>query len=641
MIKYIEYDSFDEHGQHIIPINSLYQMNKTASGTYSPELMKIILNMKRRDDRYYIVVNALGSHEIWGCNRNGDTFPEPGLMHKSLRTDMGTANDYGYKTFEYYAKLYKHHVNKDPNNSFGEIIFSHWNPITHRVELIIAVDTEKAADIVDALEKNEQVSVSMGCKVKYDRCSICGNKAATRAKYCKHLSEHMREIVSKDQANLWSVETGKRIIPGMQVFAYNDYPRFFDLSRVYVGADRTSYILGKAASKGHITLSSDIAEAHGMTDAMFDKMASVGKLGEIEKEIGGAVSPSDIDDPKSKSDVDGIIVKSDEMTSIKKSLDEKMNNVISVEPRLPNSLIDPMATSMPLETIFSTLFGLGIHPKPEEFQRIILIKINQKPLADELDRQNIVFDHNQDVEPESIDISENDFSDTLGRALAPILSERSCFPSMLGPRMKIAIIKTAAEIAEKSKSPKIDPAMTLLEGMAALYVGLKLKAMGYGPQQLASVFSNKTWLLPLIGGSVMWKIYDDIDKKKAAGPEFMPARDYANVLQNTNFSGHIKQAASADQIRNMAKAGGTGILAAATILPSAYIANAWNKKSLYSTGRPAFPGADVNPIHAAAAGAVGAAGLSYLSSKGMKNSLIAGKGAADAIKGGIRKALKR
>ncbi len=163
MIKYFEYDSFDEYGQHIIPVNSLYHMNKLASGSYSPELMKVILNMKRQPNRYYVVVNALGSYEVWGSNRNGDAFPESGLIHKSLRTDMGTSNDYGYKTFEYYAKFYKHHNNKDPKNSFGDIVFSHWNPLTHRVELIIAVNIENAKDIIDALEANEQVSVSMGC----------------------------------------------------------------------------------------------------------------------------------------------------------------------------------------------------------------------------------------------------------------------------------------------------------------------------------------------------------------------------------------------------------------------------------------------------------------------------------------------
>ena len=147
MIKYVEFDAFDEYGQHITPVDAVCSMNKTASGGYSPELMKVILAMKRRDDRYYVVINALGSHEVWGSNKNGDGFPEVGLSHKSLRTDMSTSDDYGYKTFEYYAKLFKHHVNKDPKKSFGEVVFSHWNSILHRVELIVAINTITGKDI--------------------------------------------------------------------------------------------------------------------------------------------------------------------------------------------------------------------------------------------------------------------------------------------------------------------------------------------------------------------------------------------------------------------------------------------------------------------------------------------------------------
>ena len=612
MIKYVEYDAFDEHGQHIIPVNSLYHMNKVASGTYSPELMKVILNMKRREDRYYVVINALGSHEVWGCNRNGDSFPESGLIHKSLRTDMGTVNDYGYKTFEYYAKLYKHHVNKDPNNSFGEVIFSHWNPLIHRVELVVAININLAQDIVSALDKQEQVSVSMGCKVKYDRCSICQAKAATREKYCKHLKEYMREIVTQELARQWSIETGHVILPGTQVFAWNDYPRFFDISKVYIGADRTSYILGKAASKGHLLYSSDLADAKGVTDIMIDKIAKIGKEGEIEKELGGAVSPSDVDDRQS----DGIVVKSDEMEAIKKSLDEKINNTIAAEPRLPNDLIDPMASSMPLKTIFSTLFGLGIHPKPQEFQRIILVRSGNKGLADELDRDNIVFDHNDLPAPTPVDFKESDFSDTLGKALIPFLSERSCFPSMLGPRMKIVIIKTASAIDDilnpKKEEPRIDPSLAILGGVAALYAGMKLKAMGYGPQQLAATFMDKPWLQTLIGGSVMWKIYDQINKSKSDPSIMIPARDYANTLPNTNLSGHIiKQAA----ISPLGTAIGTGLLSSAIVLPAAYAANAWNQKSLYTKGKSAFPGAGTNPKTAAGLAGAGALGGSLLASK--------------------------
>jgi hypothetical protein len=601
--------------------------------------MKIILNMKRQPDRYYVVINALGSYEVWGANRNGDAFPEAGLKHKSLRTDMGTSEDFGFKSFEHYAKLFKHHVNKNPKESFGDIIFSHWNQNLHRVELIVGIDTEKGKDIIDSLDNGELVSVSMGARVKYDRCSICDNKASTRAKYCIHLRDYMGQIVTKDLADQWSRETGRRILPGTQVFAFNDYPRFFDISRVYVGADRTAYILGKAASKGHIFFSADIADVKGITDSMIDKLATVKKIGEIDKEIGGEIN---ISNDNNMRDSDGIMVKSDEMTAIKKSLDEKMNNVIAVEPRMPNSFIDPMAASLPLETIFSTLFGLGIHPKPEEFQRIVLIKIRQKPLADELDSQNLVFDHNNnDIEPMPIDVSENDFSDTLGRGLASILPERSCFPSLLGPRMRIAIIKTAGMDLLNSidpKAPKIDPGLTILEGLAALYAGLKLKAMGYGPKELASIFANKSWLIPLVGGSVMWKIYDEIDKKNAK-EQMVPAREYANILQNTHFSGHMKQAAI--NFSSLANSTGVGLLTSAVVLPSAYIANAWNRKSLQTTGHKLFPGADVNPIAASVVGGLGAGGLSYGLRYGVKGLIDSGKGAKDAIKRGITKVLKK
>jgi hypothetical protein len=531
-------------------------MNKMASGSYSPELMKVISNMKRRDDRYYVVINAMGSVELWGSNRNGDGFPEKGLTHKSLRTDMGTAEDFGFKTFEYYARLYKHHVNKNPEKSFGEVVFAHWNPVIHRVELIVAINIQNAKDITEALDKGNQVSVSMGCKVKYDRCSICNNKASTRPQYCKHLKNYMGQIVDKNLAEQWSKETGKRILPGTQVFAYNDFPRFFDISRVYIGADRTAYILGKAASNNHIDYSVDIAEAEGVTDEMIDKLAMPMKKGEIDKNISGSLESTD-----------GRISKITEMDAIRKALDEKINNVIVAEPQIPNSTLDSIATALPLESIFSTMFGLGIHPKPQEFQRIVLVRIGKKDLADDLEENNTIFDTNDNSNPTPINFSGSDFSDTLGKALLPFLNERSCFPSMLSPRINITITKTAEQLPwnqTEKKEMKVNPALVALTGLAALYAGLKLKAMGFGPQDLASIF-NKPWLRTLIGGSAMWALYNEIDKRKTNANYLPRAIDYANGLQNTNFSGHIvKESALFNSI----------------VLPSAYIFNSWNQKPM-------------------------------------------------------------
>ena len=575
MIKYFEYDSYDETGQHIIPVNSMYHLNKTASGTYSPEIMKVVLNMTRKPDRYYVVINALGSHEIWGSNRNGDGFPASGLSHKSLRTDMGTSNDYGYKTFEYYAKLFRHHINKSNSPFFGEIVFSHWNPMTQRVELIVGINTESGSDIIKSIQLNENVSVSMGCKVRYDRCSICDNKAKTRVQYCKHLKNHMNEVISRETANQWSKELNRIILPGAQVFAWNDFPRFFDISKVHVGADRTSYVLGKAASIS-AAYSVDIAEAYGITDDQIDKLAMVGKKGEIDKEIGGALDPADSD---------GIVAKSNKSEILRKAIDEKMNSTIAAEPKLPNETLDSMS-ALPLKTIFSTMLGMGIYPKPAEVQRIIIVKVGRKDIADELDRNNEIFDYQDEDGPHcNLDISNRNFSDTLGRALIPFLEKRSCFPSYLKSRIEDSFTKTAyysstepgkdywmqsgPDTGPMIEHSKISPAMKAIGGLAAIYAGLKLKSMGYGPKQLADIFANKPWLRNLIGGGVMWKIFNSINKANEDDSILRPASDYSEVLQDTNFSGHIK-ASSLD---------GFSEIGEALILPNAYIYNASNQKS--------------------------------------------------------------
>jgi len=577
MIKYIQYDSIDETGQHIIPVNSIAHLNKTAGSNYAPEIMKVILNLDRKPERYYVVINALGSYEVWGANRNGDAFPEAGLSHKSLRTDMNTANDYGYKTFEYYAKFYKHHVNKDPQKSFGEIIFSHWNPVLHRVEVIAAIDVVNGADIVASLEKGEPVAVSMGCRVKYDRCSICDNKAKTRAYYCKHLKNHMGQIVTPELAALWSKELGKTILPGAMVFAFNDYPRFFDMSKVYIGADRTAFILGKAASSGLVIASVDLAEAYGVTDDMFDKAAQVHKKSEIDKEVGAL----------GKDDVDGTMRPVNNISVFRKALDEKMNKTIAAEPRIPNKLIDSVATAHPLSKILSTILGLGIHPKPDEFQRIVLIRIGNKPLADELEKEGMVFDYKSPVDPQEIDISINNYDDTLARSFSTYLEKRSCFPTFLYQRVS-GIEKSAQNGTDYWNRPsmsdfhlpgesqkmeiKIGPEASALAGIAALYAGLKLKAQGYGPKELAKIFTGKPWLRSIIGGGVLYNIFEQINKAEKTNPMLGPASNYENILQNTNFSGKMVKQSALSELTN------------AIVVPNAYIFNSYNQKSLCKIG---------------------------------------------------------
>lgn len=591
MIKYVEFDSIDETGQHIIPVNSLYDLNKTAAGSYSPEIMKVISGIQRNPNRYYVVVNALGSYEVWGANRNGDAFPEDALTHISLRTDMGTPNDYGYKTFEYYAKWFRNHVNKPSSPSFGEVVFSHWNPELHRVELILAIDRKKDAETIDAIENGKLVSVSMGTKVPFDICSICGNRAKTRKEYCIHASKYLGEIIAEDLAKKWSIQTGKKILPGTQVYVINTKPRFFDISKVYIGADRTSYVLGKAASKAtRVTSSLDLAEAYEITDDIIDKAASVRKAGEIEKEIGGALGPKDVDGQVSKTEMPDIL---------SKAVKEKVNKSIVAEPILPRELLDGIAKTRSLSSIFSTLLGLGIFPKPVEVQRIVLVHIGKKPLADELDKNNEVFDYTSD---EPADIPVDNFDDSLSRVLIPYLAERSACPSFLLPRLEYldkqsSLDKYAFYSSTMGKdywidpNPKIglpqpsmiSPSAKALAGIAAVYAGLKAKSLGIGPERMANIFVNKPWLAALIGGSVMYNIYKAMAK---SGTLPAPASAYEGRLQSTNFTGHVKAAAGGADL--LLKRLGRGVLVAGAAFPGAYFLNAAQQKSLRTTGRPMF-----------------------------------------------------
>jgi len=595
MIKYVEFDSIDDYGQHIIPINDA--LIKTASSSYSPEVMAIISNMDKDPNVYYVVINALGSYEMWGGNRNGDAFPVEGLAHRSLRTDMKTDKDYGYKTFEYYAKLFKHHVNKLEKGHpfYGDVVYSHWNPKIQRVELIVGIDRSKAPDIIDAIEAGELVSVSMGCKVRYDRCNICDNKARTRPQYCKHLKYYLRKMVTEELAEQWSRELGKKILPGTVVLAMNDHPRFFDISKVHVGADRTSFMLGKAASEGTTIASVDIADAYGFTDEMFDKIAGFDKAAILKKK-------SEID-----KEIGGFVISQKEADALKKIIDDNTTKIIESEERIPISILDPIAKGMPLESIFSTMLGLGIHPKPQEFQRIVIINAGMPDIAEKLDRDQIIFDRSEDVEPIHVDVSPNHFSDMIGKLLLNSIHGRSCFPPILEDRINSPLSKESSYLnTEEATSPV--GFKTALAGIAGLYAGLKMKAMGYNPKQIVNIFSNKPWLTSLIGAGVLYKLLMK-NPQSELNEILQPASKYQDSMRNTYFGGHIKQA-------SIGGSTAIGALIGAALYPSSYAINSYNQRSLYTKGKPLFPGAGMSPKAMAITGGITAAGAHYLGSEG-------------------------
>lgn len=264
----------------------------------------------------YLWVIGVSAREFYGCNNNGDAFDEADLKKCHERF----VND---------ARVFLQHVNKDPAKSIGRPVFSWYNDVMHRVELVLKIDKTRAdaAAIIAKIQNDEPIFVSMGCTVEYDVCSICGNAAKTRKEYCDHLRFNMKKILPD----------------GRQVYALNPNPRFFDISIVRKPADSTAWTLDKRASEGSAG-DVDIASRSGaelgeIYNDLTLKTASIKKLSDIIKRVDGHVAD----------------VKDDAISQIRENGFENIDY-----PEMPYSTLSNLGTS-PLGFL-SALNHLGCPP---------------------------------------------------------------------------------------------------------------------------------------------------------------------------------------------------------------------------------------------------------------------------------------
>lgn len=165
-----------------------------------------------------IHVVALGDEEHYGPNRNMDAMPADSLRKY-------------HDTFVTHGHVFRHHRNKDPKKSIGNIVASAYNEPMGRVELFIHADRDKAAPELERLERDGEIPFSMALNEAFDVCSICGNKrsGSSDPKQCVHIREHLGELS----------EDGKR------VYMRNTEYTFFDISFVGKPADRIAWDLMK------------------------------------------------------------------------------------------------------------------------------------------------------------------------------------------------------------------------------------------------------------------------------------------------------------------------------------------------------------------------------------------------------------
>jgi len=237
----------DSSGEPLVRVFHQGDSLKEVASAYQPEVQDFLSTYKSDLKKIALLVNALGGSEYYGQNSNGDIFYWSALIHNCKAPNHSPhpydsfygkiIPPYGYTTF-LDAHPFVHHKNKDPNRAFGNVAVSCLNHKMKRVELVVLIDRDRAAEFdaqsyVDRIDSGDFPDVSMGARVPYDVCVVCNHKSKTKEDYCSHVRELGMNHVLPD---------------GRKVGVINPHPRFFDISFVFIGADRTAKVMTKLGS---------------------------------------------------------------------------------------------------------------------------------------------------------------------------------------------------------------------------------------------------------------------------------------------------------------------------------------------------------------------------------------------------------
>ena len=242
MIKYVAPSGWDWDRPVAIPVpygsrgltgNDRGSFVKTASEA----MLAAIDGVKIAKDEVPMHLIMLGASERHGFNRNGDGFT------------ADTCRKY-HPTFTKFAKWFRNHKNRpekgDPH--YGIVKASVFNEPMQRIEIMVALNAAKSAcdrnggliaDLeMQKLAAGKDIPTSMACKVPFDVCSWCGNKAPKRADYC---TEKTCEAggCAKNLTRL--VKVGGDV---HHLGVFNPTPLWFDASGVFRPADRIAYGAG-------------------------------------------------------------------------------------------------------------------------------------------------------------------------------------------------------------------------------------------------------------------------------------------------------------------------------------------------------------------------------------------------------------
>ncbi len=222
MIKHIIIEPYDNNNKPNIELLDFSVKLASDRPNYIQEIMS---KVSPQEGFTYMLGNIVGSDEVWGDNNKHDSFP---------RSQLNPADNnagYGYKTFLHMGAPYIEHANQGQHLKVGSVESVHWIPDIERVYVLLKLANDRVdPEYLEAL-KNFEVGLSMGCKIKEEKCSYCGHISKTSSDRCEHISTKLGSIMPN----------------GVKVKMINIEPKFFDATLTLFPADRTAQML-KAAS---------------------------------------------------------------------------------------------------------------------------------------------------------------------------------------------------------------------------------------------------------------------------------------------------------------------------------------------------------------------------------------------------------
>lgn len=488
---------------------------KTASVRryISEDVRDFLATIKYADhpDKKFMLVSALGSDEFWGANRRADAWPEADLSHKGA--------EYGYTTYTKLGHAFLHHMNKSPDMAKGKVVYASWNPRMHRVEIVKFFKRALAPEVCARADRGDLLKTSMGAKVPYDVCSLCGHKAKTAALHCEHIKKQANEVLSN----------------GHRIRMMNPRPKFFDSSAVTIPAARESGVLAypdqmeefKAASFPELHRLSEY-EAIVIFNIDLEKEAKEAEDKEsyLVKKIDSIAAPvreEKVEDPDwVKDNIDHF---TDTLCFVPAAEAMQQAEPLLDEPALKRASVEPLVR------LASTFSALGITLRPEEQQYLSLNKMGMGKLASALHRNHLLLD----TEPYAGEIgavpsmSEDFVSQDLVTYMKPWVEKRSAYEPFLSARIetldatpswKIANDLIPTELLNREESEKlVGP-----KGLLALALGYGLYRKMAPPDEKLSILEKSLkrhpWLIPAVflGGAWGMKMLE-----KALAPPSRPA----------------------------------------------------------------------------------------------------------------------